>query len=218
MFWAYNTEQNTYSQGIYTQATTEDTTPPPEEPQVPSDINIIADGQFKLDLSWTKAEDITRIEYRTTPGEWTKGTGILLYNGPGETTSLQDLSAGQTIYFMFWAYNTEQNTYSQGIYTQATTNQNHPATYNNEKPTTGQTNHPTTLTWQIDINDPDNDYIRWWIICNNGQRTNGISTNPQTIQLPLTNLAYDTTYNVRVYLNDGFIWTYKEFHFKTTQD
>ena len=62
----------------------------------PSEISVVADGRFGLDLSWVKAHDKTRIEYRFGSGDWARGNGNLLYEGSGVSVSFDGLSSSIT--------------------------------------------------------------------------------------------------------------------------
>jgi|GEM_PF-3281367 len=57
--------------------------------------------------------------------------------------------------------------------------------------------------WSIPISDPENDHFSWTIQCNNTQFMNGTNDTNGIKSLPLSNLAYDSTYQIWVNTTDA---------------
>ncbi len=78
---------------------------------------------------------------------------------------------------------------------------NKPPTITNPNPTNGSSGNLLGFTWNVQINDPENDPFTWTIQCNNGQTSNGIEPNGQK-SLTLAGLTYSTTYKIWVNATD----------------
>jgi len=79
---------------------------------------------------------------------------------------------------------------------------NLPPTFGTPSPVNGSTGQPLSFSWNIPINDPEGDLFSWSIQCSNGQSSSGSSASNGTKSLPLSGLAYSTTYTVWVNATD----------------
>jgi hypothetical protein len=87
----------------------------------------------------------------------------------------------------------------QGPTTAVTTNK--PPTISNPNPSNGSTGTLLSITWSVQINDPENDAFTWTIQCSNGQTNSGSGPNGQKT-ITLSGLAYSTVYRVWVNATD----------------
>jgi FlaG/FlaF family flagellin (archaellin) len=78
---------------------------------------------------------------------------------------------------------------------------NKPPTITTPLPTNGSIGNLLSLTWTIQINDPEGDPFTWTIQCCNGQTNNGIEPNGQKT-LSLSGLSYGTPYKIWVNATD----------------
>ncbi len=95
---------------------------------------------------------------------------------------------------------------------------NNPPVLSNENPSDGATNRPRSLTWSIDISDPDGDLFDWIIECSNDDANSGTDDINGTKQLSISGLSYDTQYTVTVDVYDGETWTNDTFTFRTEEN
>lgn len=87
----------------------------------------------------------------------------------------------------------------QGPTTTVSTNK--PPTVTNPNPSNGSTGNLLSITWSIQINDPENDPFTWTIQCSNGQTNSGAGPNGQKTII-LNGLSYSTGYRVWVNATD----------------
>ena len=79
---------------------------------------------------------------------------------------------------------------------------NLPPVFGTPSPTNGSTGNPVSLTWNIPINDFEEDSFNWTIECSNGQSNSGYGESNGTKSLSLYGLMYLTTYSVWVNATD----------------
>ena len=79
---------------------------------------------------------------------------------------------------------------------------NQPPIFGSPTPSNGSTNNSLDLSWNILINDSEGDAFSWAIQCSNGQTTGGTAASNGIKVLPLSGLAYSTTYTVWVNATD----------------
>jgi len=74
-------------------------------PCEPTNVQVIAEGQNQIDLSWTKGigADNTIIE-RNSLASWPRGEGTEIYNGIGSSYQDIGLSAGTHYYYQLWSF------------------------------------------------------------------------------------------------------------------
>lgn len=99
-----------------------------------------------------------------------------------------------------------------------TTRQNSPPVFGTPTPTNGSTGNLLSLSWSIQINDPEGNTFSWTIQCSNGQKTNGTGTSNGTKSVSLIGLKYSTIYKVWVNATDptgSGIYTRKWYTFTT---
>lgn len=104
----------------------------------------------------------------------------------------------------------------QGPATSVITNK--PPTITTPIPTNGSTGNLLSLTWKIQINDPESNPFTWTIQSSNGQTNSGAGSNGQKI-LILTGLSYSTIYKIWVNATDptaSTLFTRKWYTFTTT--
>ena len=187
-------------------------------PNVPTSFTATTYNRTRIDLSWSKGSksDSTYIRAKLGSAPSNRADGNFLYNGSG--TGYQDtgLSPSQHWYFAAWSFNNTDGVWSNNSAgANATTIANQIPTYGTPSPTNGSTSQPLSLTWSIEINDPEGDSFGWEIECSNGQRSSGGGYNG-TKSLPISGLAYSTTYTVWVNSTDYYggikrVW----YHFGT---
>ncbi|MFA5102676.1 MAG: PKD domain-containing protein, partial [Candidatus Thermoplasmatota archaeon] len=79
---------------------------------------------------------------------------------------------------------------------------NAPPVFSIPSPDNNSVGHPLTMTWGIQISDPEGDLFNWTIQCSNGQATSGTNDNNGTKSLGLSGLAYSTLYTICVNATD----------------
>ncbi len=100
----------------------------------PSIVSAVSNGQGRIDVSWTRNAQTNNVMVlrKTTAQSWTEpdqgvaytnnqsiGSGVVVYNGSATSASATGLTAGTT--FDFKLYSVNNNYYSPGVTTQATT-------------------------------------------------------------------------------------------------
>jgi len=97
---------------------------------------------------------------------------------------------------------------------------NQPPVFGTPTPVNGSTNNPLSLSWSIQINEPEGDLFSWTIQCSNGQVNSGTGATNGTKSLTLSSLAYSTAYKVWVNATDptgSGLYTRKWYTFTTQQ-
>lgn len=79
---------------------------------------------------------------------------------------------------------------------------NTPTVFGAPVPANNSQGKTLNFLWSIPINDPENDHFSWTIQCSNTQSTNATNDTNGIKSLPLSNLAYDSTYQVWVNTTD----------------
>ena len=95
---------------------------------------------------------------------------------------------------------------------------NNPPVFGSPSPANGSTNNFLSLTWSIQINDPEGDLFSWTIQCSNGQVNSGTGASNGTKSLSLSGLVYSRTYKVWVNATDpngSGLYTRKWYTFTT---
>lgn len=87
----------------------------------------------------------------------------------------------------------------QGPTTAVSTNK--PPTITTPNPSNGSMGNLLSITWGVQISDPESDPFTWTIQCSNGQTNSGAGPNGQKT-ITLSGLAYSTTYKVWVNATD----------------
>lgn len=190
-------------------------------PGVPGSFTATADGRFEIDLSWTKGSntDYTYIEWRAISGTWNRGDETELYNNTGTSTSQSGLNPGTTRYYQAWSYNTTDGTWSSSYAAgHDTTDSNTAPSFGSESPSNGTGGQELSFSWSVPINDADGDTFNWTIECNNSQMSNADGSSNGTKSLPLSGLAYATTYTVWVNATDSYDSTSEWFTFATRSE
>ena len=183
-------------------------------------------GRFQLDLVWTKGTnaDRTIIEWRTTPGSWSRGAGNPLCNSTGTTWGHTGRDPGTTYYYRAWSYSTVTNQYTatSAYFSQTTVTNNDPA-LTGMVPTNETENVSLSYNdYSINISDAEGDHMTLIIrggpswggseeVYNETGLTNG-TIIPDAPSLPMPD---DTTIYVWIFLYDGYDWTNKTYWFKT---
>jgi hypothetical protein len=94
------------------------------------------------------------------------------------------------------------------------TQYNEPPVISDENPADGSTAVATSITYQVNITDPDDDLINWTIECSNGQSNSATDDTSGFKTLPLT-LSETTTYTIWVNASDDEETTSDIFTFTT---
>jgi hypothetical protein len=185
---------------------------------VTSNLVATADGRFEIDLTWTKAMNYTYIEWNTIE-HWAKGTGTLLYNGTGTSTSQSGLAQSTQRYYQAWSYSIWTHDYSlTNISANATTDANQIITFNGEAPanTTDPVSRTTTLV-NVTIEDPDGDTFNWTIETSLGDSASGnVETNgSKTCGFVASPLPPGTNITWWVNVTDSYNWSNATYWFVT---
>jgi hypothetical protein len=177
---------------------------PPPNPDAPSDFTATARSKTRIDLTWTKGKnaDLTFIERNSVPS-WNRNEGKIIYQDDGTSYSDTELSEKTHYYYQAWSWDSTNDLWSDSVPADNTTFANQPPLFESPSPANGSTGNLLSLSWTIPINDPDGDTFSWTIQCSNGQ-TSGLITGESngTKSLPLSGLAYSTTYKVWVNATD----------------
>jgi len=107
---------------------------------------------------------------------------------------------------------------SGSVYVFSKVSANQPPVFGTPTPGNNSTNNPWSLSWSIQINDPEGDAFSWTIQCSNGQTTSGTGASNGTKSVTLSGLAYFTTYSVWVNATDptgSGLYTRKWYTFTT---
>ncbi len=80
--------------------------------------------------------------------------------------------------------------------------ENQPPIFGTPAPHNSSINNPVSFTYSIPINDPEGNQISWTIQCSNGQISSGTGETNGTKLLPLSGLAFLTTYTIWVNATD----------------
>ena len=169
-------------------------------------------------LQWMNAKkNYTIIEYNTNTS-WNKGKGNLLINTTNTSMiNHSNLNFFTNYYYQAWSYNITHNSYSQPILISNKTKQNHKPIITHVNPSNHSNSNPVNINWEMNINDSDDDFISWNITCSNGQYIEEKNDICGTKTVQLTNLAYNTEYNLTVHLNDCYTEKTYWFVFTTEQ-
>ena len=163
----------------------------PNLPGVPSDFTATVMSGIRIDLTWTKGDnvDTTYIE-RNSVSSWRRGEGILIYNDTGISHQDIGLSQNRHYYYQAWSWNQTNHVFSTTFATaDITTFVNLPPIFVLPSPVNGSTNNPLSFTWNIPINDPEGNLFSWTIQCSNGQTNSGTGASNGTKTLALSGLA-----------------------------
>jgi hypothetical protein len=141
-------------------------------------------------------------------------------NDTNGTKSLALLGLTYSTTYTVWVNATDSN--GSGLFTRKwytfTTKINLPPIFGSPTPINGSTNNSLSLNWGIQINDSDGDAFSWAIQCSNGQTTSGTGASNGIKLLPISGLAYLTTYTVWVNATDSNgsgLYTRKWYTFTT---
>ena len=97
------------------------------------------------------------------------------------------------------------------------TDSNDPPIFGATDPVNGSSDQDVSLTWSINIEDPDGDTFDWSIECSNGQSSIATDETDGAKQLSISDLNYATVYTVWVNATDAYDSTGEWFTF-TTED
>ncbi len=190
------------------------------EPSIPANFTATALNRTAIQLSWdigvnTDQTHVRYLEGDTPPADRNEGT--LVYNGSGTLAEQGDLSPGQQYSFKAWSWNQTGNNWSDGAVAYEFTLTNSAPMLSNPDPANQTSGLNLSLTWSIQIEDPDGDDLDWWINCSNGDTNSAVGDGNGTKSLSITGLDYNTTYTVSVEATDGYSSSGSWFVF-TTRD
>jgi len=172
--------------------------------------------QCHVDVSDSDGDTMTVYWYENTTGSWVlQQTNSSVSNGTYYWTYTNASSYDTTYWWKVAVNDGTDNTTAIYHFTTAT---NEPPQFSNENPSNGSTNQPLSLTWSIDIIDPDGDTFNWTIECSNGQSNSGNDDTNGTKSLSLSGLSYNTNYTIWVNATDSGSgeWTNATYWFITT--
>jgi len=194
------------------------TTETGDVPDVPSGFSSTKSNRSKISLSWSKGNkaDYTYIEWNPT-GTWSRGDGTEIYNDTGTSYSHSSLDFNTQYFYQAWSWNDTDSLWSVSYASDdATTDANLNVTYSSPSPNNGSTGQSLSLTWGIDINDPEGDWFNWSIECSNSQSDSANEASNGTKELSISGLSYSTEYKVWVNTSDKYDdWTREWFIFTT---
>ncbi|MFA5101599.1 MAG: C25 family cysteine peptidase [Candidatus Thermoplasmatota archaeon] len=174
----------------------------PYTPHTPSPPDLATAVSITEDLSWQggdpdAGDTVTYDVYFGTTSPPPKITS-------NQSTSLYDPGTMnyQTAYYWRIIAWDNHGTSTTGPTWQFTTATNLPPEFGTPTPANGSTNQPLSFTWSIPINDPEGDPFSWAISCSNGESSSGAGSLNGTKPLPLSGLAYSTTYTIWVNATD----------------
>ena len=194
---------------------------------IPNSVTTIGEGSFYYCsslTSFTIGSSVTTIEDWTF--DWCSNLTSITFLGLAAPTIVSDV---------YWILNTpgairghayaasnfpapgqKWHNLTMGIHI------NRPPVIGTSSPTNVSINIPISLTWSIPINDTEGDLFNWTIECNNGQTNSSTGSSNGTKSLPLSGLAYSTTYKVWVNATDptptgSGLYTRKWYTFTTNQ-
>jgi hypothetical protein len=148
-----------------------------------------------VETDGTKSLSLSGLAYLTTYKVWVNATDPLSPNGSGLWTR-------------------EWYTF--------TTKGNYPPAYGTPSPVNDSRGNQLTLTWSIPIIDPEGHSFNWSIQCSNGFSYSAVGASNGNKSLPLSGLAYSTTYTVWVNATDptpegSGLWTRRWYTFTTKE-
>jgi len=189
-------------------------------PSRPDNFIATANGQFRIDLSWTKGTnaDKTYIHYKAGSPPFNINDGTFLYNDTGDSTSAPGLASGTIYWFRAWSWNDTDNVWSTiSSTTSATTDSNQIPTQTDENPTDNSVNIPITQpTVSVTIEDADGDTFNWTIegqyVTNTGADYDTNGTKSADL---ITPLPFNTNIIWYVNVTDGYSWSNATYDFTT---
>jgi len=195
-----------------------ETNQPPYTPHTPSPPDLAAAVSITEDLIWqggdpNAGDTVTYDVYFGTtspPLKVTSNQSTTLYD-PGTMNH-------QTVYYWRIIAWDNYGASTPGPIWQFTTTTNLPPEFGTPTPANGSSNQPLSFTWSIPINDPEGDPFSWAISCSNGESNAGAGSLNGTKPLPLSGLAYSTTYTIWVNATDpggSGLYTYRWYTFTT---
>ena len=175
---------------------------PPFVPNNPSPANASQGVNLTETLSWfggdPDEEDVVTYDVffgtTTTPPQ-------VSFNQSETSYSTGNLTYSTTYYWRVRAWD-DRGASTLGPLWEFTTIPNTPPVYSIPSPDNNSAGHPLTMTWSIQISDPEGDLFDWTIQCSNGQTTSGTNDNNGTKSLGLSSLIYSTLYTVWVNATD----------------
>ena len=186
-------------------------------PSIPTGFMVETVNRTSISLNWTKdnSADSTLIE-RHTSSSWSRGEGIILYNGSASLIIDTGLSSGITYYYQAWSFNQTDSVFSDTF--SAANNitiDNHPVDILSPSPANHSSDCSLNITFSVDIIDDEGDLMNWTIVLNETVFSQSTLDTNGTKILSLKNLSYNTTYTVWVNATDGFDWTRSWYQFST---
>jgi hypothetical protein len=188
-------------------------------PVPPTDFTATAITRFRIDLSWSPSDDLTYIEWYTSP-TWARGGGNFCYVGTGSYAQDVGIVPGDHIYYQAWSYNATDAVYSSSYATADNTSIDDLAPIVSSPDPTNNTiiddkNYPQVSAY---INDPEGDAMAWTIEVSNGDSSSDTVIVNGTIFCTLSiPLDYSTTYTWWVNVTDVFKTT-REIYTFTVRD
>lgn len=187
-------------------------------PEAPTGFSATGSSNSSIDLIWTKGTnaDRTYIEYRETPGPWSRGAESIVYNGTGSNTVHNGLDPHKTYYYQAWSYNSTDNEFSTSYASDDGT------TYNTEAnaPTNEHPTHNSDYVsvyekyMNVTVTDDDGDVMTVDFFWSNhtlihsvvGVSSGGVASVDLPNHLPgaSSQLVHNTDYYWYVNISDGY--------------
>lgn len=184
---------------------------------IPKNFSATVLNRFQIRLDWTYDESIdwTWIEYAEISDDaWSRGDHQNLTNTTNNQFTHHNLEPNSTYFYKAWSWNNTLKAWSEGVTTNATTQQNTPSIISLLNPSVDSLqNLDPVVQWIVKVDDSDMDTIHWSIECSNNQSLHCTSPSGTTKCLTLQHLNYSSSYHVWINATDHYDTVKEEYDF-----